>query len=214
MTNSARLALIKIWKAIHVKFFKSALLTTMNVMSRWWPLLHMAMVTIVLSQAIRVTADENACYCEEGCFLSELRTPICCSEICQDAEARSLQAECKRKCPNYPAIKRMKDELLKTKTESNADVVYWQQNYEEAKLKLKTMWENYNSTRMELRRLKNKLRDMESSGQLISGLATPICLFGALIIILVVLVCLYQKSEGSKDDETTKTRFCQCFVII
>ena len=56
-------------------------------------------------------------------------------------------------------------------------------NYEEAKLKLKTMWENYNSTRMELRRLKNKLRDMESSGQLISGLATPICLFGALIII-------------------------------
>ena len=104
--------------------------------------------------------------------------------------------------------------MITTKNKSDADVMYWRLNYEEVSQKLKTMWENYNSTLAEVRRLRNKLRDVESSGKLISGLATPLCLFGALIIILVVCVCLYQNSEGRRDVELSKPRLCQCFVII
>ena len=91
--------------------------------------------------------------------------------------------------PLYP-------QLSDTEKECHANLHQCEFNYEEVKRKLKTMWENYNSTVMEVRRLRNKLRDVESSGKLISGLATPVCLFGALIIILVVCVCLYQNSEG------------------
>ena len=89
-------------------------------------------------------------------------------------------------------------------------IQYWKDNFDEQVLKLKMRTANLNSSLVELRRLKAKLRDFESSGKLMSGLATPLFLFGALIIILVVCVCLYQNSEGSKK---IWSPCCNCYFV-
>ena len=89
--------------------------------------------------------------------------------------------------------------MVATIEEKEQFIEYWKLKHFEFSGKLKTEREKHNSTRVELLRVKAKLRDVESSGKLISGLATPLCLFGALIIILVVCVCLYQNSGGGKN---------------
>ena len=49
---------------------------------------------------------------------------------------------------------------------------------------------------VELKHLRVKLRDIEGSDKLITGLATPLCLFGSLMVILVACVCMFQNTEG------------------
>ena len=82
----------------------------MNAMLRWWSVLQVAVLVVVLSEAVAVTAVEDVCFCEEGCFHKEIQY-LCCTEICNDAEARNLQAECKQQCPGFDAIQRMKDKV-------------------------------------------------------------------------------------------------------
>ena len=62
---------------------------------------------------------------------------------------------------------------------------------------------------VELKHLRVKLRDIEDSDKLITGLVTPLCLFGSLMVILVTCVCIFQNTEGI---QTSKLQLTLVYV--
>jgi len=91
-----------------------------------------------------------------------------------------------------------KGKLVATKDDKEHPITHWKHKSDEVCKELKALRKNVNSTLVELERVRTKLRDFENSGKLISGLATPLCLFGALIIVHVVCFFLYTNSGVSK----------------
>ena len=62
---------------------------------------------------------------------------------------------------------------------------------------------------VELKHLRVKLRDIEGSDKLITGLVTPLCIFGSLMVILVTCVCIFQNTEGI---QTSKLQLTLVYV--
>jgi len=101
---------------------------------------------------------------------------------------------CARKCPEFKRI----DDLIK-KVDGNKGLWnYWKTQADEYKRKCARLEANNNATMVELKHLRVKLRDIEGSDKLITGLATPLCLFGSLMVILVACVCMFQNTEVCK----------------
>jgi len=155
---------------------------------------HFVVLFIIFCDAVVSDQAIAECFCEWGCYRPEPFQVKCCLEICKDAEARATGRDCEEKCPSYKVIAKLKKEIK----EQNTTIEYWKLRYNETKKKLDTMQENYDSSNLETRRLKVKLQNKENSRNTWHGIATPLALFAALIIILIVCACLFQNSEACK----------------
>lgn len=182
--------MIMIWRGSYVKHLKSAWQRIMTLS----PVVQVIVIVCVIFCDAVVSGD--GCFCDSGCYEHDFQT-LCCDEICRDADARGLTA-CRQKCPGYEHIVKLKEKMETYNDDCAHEIKLWKHRADEYKKKLATLWGNYNGTLQELRKYKTKLREVESSGKLISGLVTPLCLFATLMIILCVCVCLYQKSEVCK----------------
>merc|ERR550534_2007754 len=101
---------------------------------------------------------------------------------------------CAQKCPEFKRI----DDLIK-KVDGNKGLWnYWKIRADEYKRKCARLEANNKATMVELKHLRVKLRDIEGSDKLITGLVTPLCLFGSLMVILVTCVCIFQNTEVCK----------------
>jgi len=160
---------------------------------------HVFVLFIIFCDAVVSDQDIAECFCEWGCYRPEPFQVKCCLEICKDAEARATGRDCEEKCPSYKVIAKLKKEIK----EQNTTIEYWKLRYNETKKKLDTMQENYDSSNLETRQLKAMLQAKESSRNMLHGLATPLCLFAALIIIVIVCACLYlrvcKRNTGDRD---------------
>jgi len=179
-----------VWRGGYVKNAESLRQETQPSSLVPSPALQAVVVLMVFCEA--VVADDK-CFCEFGCFKRTFQT-VCCDEICTDAAARQMNDECRQNCPGFYTLLKLKRELV----ERDENITYWRNMTEEVRQELNALRKNASSTVLELRRVKTKLHNVERSGKLISGLATPLCLIGAMIIVHVVCLCLYQHSGFSK----------------
>ena len=89
-------------------------------------------------------------------------------------------------------------QLETSEEKCQGEINYWKNLYEEATEKLETMSANYNHSKTAETILREKLLDIQSSRKWLSGLATPLCLIGAFILVIIVAMCVYYNSQGSK----------------
>ena len=70
-------------------------------------LIYVLVLVMVFCEAVM---SEDSCYCDSGCYRHGFQT-ICCDEICRDADARQVGADCRQKCPSYEGIIKMKKKV-------------------------------------------------------------------------------------------------------
>jgi len=155
------------------------------------PVLFLAVSVIVLSDGVAT----SACFCPQGCFKRDFQE-LCCQEICEEAEMKNSVGDCKKLCPHYQQYKHFEQKLETSEEKCQGEINYWKNLYEEATEKLETMSANYNHSKTAETILREKLLDIQSSRKWLSGLATPLCLIGAFILVIIVAMCVYYNSQA------------------